>query len=215
MSDPFWLDDYTILFDPQKALEFVPRYDQSLAQKLNAIVRFTFYLAAILVIYTQNYLYSYLFVGGLVITYLIYRPTRATDEEFKTVLSDPEITVDRETHQLCQLPSPDNPFMNVLVSDYGRRSQRPPACSQNTVKDKIEEHFNDHLYRNVNDIWDRNNSQREFYTNPATTIPNDRDSWMKWCWKVTNVCKDGDQEACYRNQDVRDGRPHGKIFSED
>ena len=136
-----------------------------------------------------------------------------TDEAFNEVVHDPEITVDSQQGRLCQLPNKNNPYMNVLVSDYSARPERPPACTD--AKDKIEDNFNIHLYRNVNDIWNKNNSQRQFYTNPATTIPNDRDSFMKWCWKTTAVCKDGDQEACNRYIGLGEGHPHGKIFRED
>ena len=174
------------------------------------------YLAVMLAFYLGDLSYLSLIVVGLLGTYLIYAhsSSQLTDEAFfNEVVQDPEVTIDSHKGQLCQLPNANNPYMNVLVSDYSARPERPPACTD--ANDKIETNFNIHLYRNVNDIWDKNNSQRQFYTNPATTIPNDRDSFMKWCWKTTAVCKDGDQEACNRHIGLGEGHPHGKIFRED
>jgi len=178
------------------------------------MVRFALYLGILLVIWTGNTMYLSLPVIALGSTYVIlnYHPETFVDNLFSNVLDDPKITVNEENGKLCQLPDSNNPFMNVLISDYSNRATRPEACTTEVAKESTENHFNTHLYKNVNDIWNKNNSQRQFYTNPSTTIPNDRSSFMKWCWKTTAVCKDGDQEACHDYVGLGDGHPHGKIF---
>jgi hypothetical protein len=110
-----------------------------------------------------------------------------------------------ELGDVCQLPTPMNPFMNVLMTDYTDNPNRPPACAHNDVqsKEENEKYFNHNLYKDVDDVWNRRNSQREFVTMPGTTIPNDRDSFMKWCWKTTYACKDGDLNYCLQNEDLR------------
>jgi hypothetical protein len=48
---------------------------------------------------------------------------------------------------------------------------------------------------------------RNFYTMPSTTIPNDRESFAKFCFgDVNKGCKAGHIEACLRNQDLRQQR---------
>ena len=39
------------------------------------------------------------------------------------------------------------------------------------------------------------NSQRNFYTTPSTTIPNDRESFQKWLYNTPQTCKEN-QEFC-------------------
>jgi patatin-like phospholipase/acyl hydrolase len=48
----------------------------------------------------------------------------------------------------------------------------------------------DNLYRDVGDLYGKSNSQREFYTAPSTTIPNNQTSFAKWCYSVGPTCKE-------------------------
>ena len=50
----------------------------------------------------------------------------------------------------------------------------------------------------------RNISSRQFYTNPSTTIPNDQESFAKWCYGDMPSCKDG--QNCLRYEDLRQKR---------
>ncbi len=100
----------------------------------------------------------------------------------------------------CQKPTFDNPFMNGLAGD---NPARPPACTDK-ANQKIAEQYLDHdLYKDVNDLWDKRNSQRQFYTNSNTQTPNDREEFMKFCWATPYVCKDGDQNHCLKYEDLR------------
>ena len=91
--------------------------------------------------------------------------------------------------------------MNVLMSDYIENPNREPACPlDEEIKEKIEESFNFNLYKGLNedDLFNRNNSQRQFYTNPATTIPNDQTSFANWLYKTSPTCKEN-TIGCSRN----------------
>ena len=92
----------------------------------------------------------------------------------------------RDPHD-CQAPSQHNPFMNVLISDYKYRPQRPPACSRKNdanIKKNIDHDFRKNLYQNLDDAWGRNNSQRQYFTMPSTTIPNDQRAFAEWLYKT-------------------------------
>lgn len=185
MEDPFWYDDLTILLNRARLLDFVPTSTMTVNEKFNAITRASVYIGVLLtLIYNSSGpIYIPLIVGTII--YLIHTHY-------------PHV----QTGGLGQLPSRDNPFMNVLLTDH---PERPPAADHDLpqVKEQVHQHFTHGLYRDANDIWDKNNSQRQYYTNPSTTIPNDRDSFMKWCWKTPNTCKDGNQSRCMRYEDVR------------
>lgn len=99
---------------------------------------------------------------------------------------------------VCQAPSADNPFMNVLVSDWDDNPYRPKAC--NPTDPVIEKRINDFFYSNPafinpHDIYQTHNDQHQWYTQPATTIPYDREGWMNDAYRNMTSCK-SDQYAC-------------------
>ena len=50
-----------------------------------------------------------------------------------------------------------------------RDADRAPACDYDDMRADISKNFNEGLYRNITDVYDRENSQRQFMTNPVTT----------------------------------------------
>jgi hypothetical protein len=70
----------------------------------------------------------------------------------------------------------------------------------------MDEMFNHNLFKDVNDVFGKMNSQRQFYTMPNTTIPNAQDDFAKWLYANPKTCKE-DQEFCLRYEDVRAKRP--------
>lgn len=99
---------------------------------------------------------------------------------------------------VCQAPSADNPFMNVLVSDWDDNPYRPKAC--NPTDPVIEQRINEFFYSNPafinpHDIYQTHNDQHQWYTQPATTIPYDREGWMNDAYRNMTSCK-SNQYAC-------------------
>lgn len=82
---------------------------------------------------------------------------------------------------VCQAPSQDNPFMNVLLSDYEDNPYRPKACdpSNPVIENKINDFFySNPAFINPRDIYQTHNDQHQWYTQPGSTIPYDRQGWM-------------------------------------
>jgi hypothetical protein len=103
----------------------------------------------------------------------------------------------------CTSPTMDNPFMNATMKDYlnvddnGDIINRPPACNTSNpdIKKQIDQQFNNNLYIDVSDLFGKLNSQRNFYTMPSTTIPNDRENFQKWLYNTPQTCKEN-QDFC-------------------
>ena len=192
--DNFWLDSPKILYNKYRLTDFIPSKGQSLNEKLNSITRFCIYLSIILIILKENINYLFISLFGFFITFFIYMNYESPN--IKEGMTN-------------TMPTKDNPFMNILVNEYTDNPTRPPAANIEDpyVKDEIEKNFNHNLYKDVNDIWNVQNSQNIYYTMPNTTIPNDRESFMKWCYDDSKVCKDGDLEMCGKYDNNR----HGKI----
>jgi hypothetical protein len=190
-EDPFWKQDYTILYHKNRLIEFVPTADMKLNEKLNALTRLAIYGGILLAVLYSNVEFIYIPLIAMVIIAMLW--TNHPDQQ-------------KGAGDAClDKPTPHNPFMNVLLTDYVDNPQKKPAAdlSDPEVKAQVETHFNAGLYRNADDIWDKKNSQREFYSNPSTTIPNDADAFMKWCFNTPYTCKDNNLEECGRKYNPR------------
>lgn len=223
MSDPFWYNQYDILWNPDRLTEFFPIKDQTLEERFNSLVRLAFYISVILYVYHSDIKYFSIFIGALLITYYLYinNPNPISEKQnSENKLSPPvqnliENLENNKDSTVCTEPTIDNPFMNATMKDYlnidpkdKKIIDRPPACStQNPERKKqIDQFFNNNLYRDVNDVFGKMNSQRQFYTMPSTTIPNAQNEFAKWLYLNPKTCKE-DQDYCLKYEDIRSKRP--------
>ena len=158
-----------------------------LVSKLNAIARLGLYVGIILTILTLNYLYLYIPIGIGIFTILIYKIQKDNIEKF---VADYK-RLSCADNEPCVDPTTDNPFMNFNQITDDR--YRAPACKSydnQKLKEEIEDKFNYNLYRDVGDLYSKNNSQREYYTMPSTEVINDQTSFAKWCYYQGPTCKE-------------------------
>lgn len=220
-SDPFWYEDYFIIIQTDRLTEFFPTRDQTLEERFNSLVRLSLYISIILFYYHKNFKYFSIFIGTLLLTYFIYVNRSETEIEISTTPTSIKETMDNSlaislmeglenTKKTCTKPTIDNPFMNVTMKDYLNIDEkgRPEACdiSDPEIKKSMDEFFNNNLFKDVNDVFGKMNSQRQFYTMPSTTIPNAQDEFARWLYLNPKTCKE-DQEFCLRYEDVRGKRP--------
>lgn len=209
ITDPFWYDDIEILWNPDRLIEFFPSKDHTIEERLNAIMRLCIYISILLFAQQAKHEYLFIAVGGAVFTYYIYKNRMETEEIKKQYQYEEMSRIEGFKDVECSKPTLDNPFMNATMKDYmnivdGKIVDRPPACiiTEPEVKKEVDELFNNNLYRDVDDIFGKMNSQRQFYTMPSTTIPNDRESFQKWLYDSPMTCKE-DQNYCLRYDDIR------------
>jgi hypothetical protein len=101
--------------------------------------------------------------------------------------------------QLMTLPSPRNPFMNVLVDEVKYNAKRPEAAPVDApvVKATLDDFFRVNWFSDPTDVFGKSQSQRQFVTMPSTTIPSDRESYQNWLYKIPGkTCKEGGRNAC-------------------
>src|SRR3989338_7992832 len=180
IHDKFWFDEPEILYKNERLLEFLPKKDMSDDEKLNSLTRMLLYIGIFLSLLYSNIIYMYIALFGFILTFLL---KKLVDIEEK--FTDNEVTFTKSTA--------DNPFMNVLLTDYVDNPNRPSAgnIDDNKVKEEVRKNFNFGLYKDVDDVWDRNNSQRQYYSMPNTEIPNDVENYRQWLFGNTAHCKDG------------------------
>jgi hypothetical protein len=169
----FWLKDPAHLFSRETALRFVPTDSMTVPEALNAVVRFTVYFSLLLTLITTdaNYLlFIPVVMAGTAIVVQLYPTTQVLKETFVT-------KGDTAT------PTSNNPFMNVLFTDYVDNPQRPAAPADVTapqIKESINEAFaqTSDLFMDTSDKFTLAQSARQWATQASTTIPNDFQSFQ-------------------------------------
>jgi hypothetical protein len=220
VKDPFWTENLTILAQYNRLVEFIPTKDMTRKEQLNAISRFFIYASIILTLYTSDTWPIYLTIFGMGFTLFLFKFAPEFRGKNAKEIVDPDVEVkgnrplfttdvDRDrgflNRQGCTAPSKNNPFMNVTINEIADNPTRPPACEYDTVKHEIDENFYHNLYQDVgNAVFGKNNSQRQYFTMPYTTIPNDQSSFARWLYDVPLTCKE-DSQNCLRSEDLRQG----------
>jgi len=201
-SDPFWFAQPEIIWRRDRLSEFFPNAEHTLEEKLNAIFRLSIYISILTSIYNNDMRYGAIALLTGLFTYYLYTNKPAIVETFG-----------EKGDGKCTMPTLDNPFMNVTMRDYlnvkdGQIVDRPPACdpSDPEVKRDIDDKFENNLFRDVNDVFGKMNSQRQYFTMPWTEIPNRQGDFANWLYGSAASCKD-DQDKCLRYEDVRAKRP--------
>ena len=101
-------------------------------------------------------------------------------------------------------PSSRNPFMNVLIDEYGSNIHRSPAASVSdpVVKQTMDDYFRVQWFSDPTDVFGKNQGQRQYVTQPSTSIPNDRESYQNWLYKIPGkTCKEGGRLLCRSGTD--------------
>jgi hypothetical protein len=182
MPEQIWFKNPTVLFDRDTWSKFVPTKDMSTTEALNSVVRFSTYFSLILFMATG--------VGGYVLAIPIVMVTTAILHTLfpngKTIESfiakegsnaGPEYT----------MPSKENPFMNVLLTEIQDNPNRPDAAStsRRDVKAEVYKSFQatSDLHMDTTDLFDQSQAMRTFHTLQSSKVPNDLDGFKKWLSK--------------------------------
>lgn len=163
---------------------FFPTNEMTFVEQLNCLLRLSLYFCVIIFIikHNVNIFFIVIFVG--LFTFLLYSIDEKNTQVHQRFLQENNLKEDKWTKELCVKPTKNNPFMNVLMSDYALNPGKKKACDiqSKKIKQEINDNFNEGLYRDVSDIFSKIASDRQFITNPSTTIPNDRENLTNWLY---------------------------------
>lgn len=199
--EKIWYKDIRHLFTNENFDKFFPTKDMTFAEQLNSMVRFSIYFAIVAYVLRHDSAVFMvpLFVG--LFTFVIYTFDTQNKQQENLYLDDRNWYKTPHSGKVCQRPTENNPFMNVLISDYVLNPERKAACdvTKTNIKSKTKKYFDKNLYRSVSDIFGKEASDRQWVTNPITTIPNDQDGFARWCYETPKTCKEGNGNTCYAN----------------
>lgn len=97
------------------------------------------------------------------------------------------------------LPTARNPFMNVLLDEIQYNPTRPAADDVSSYQNAkaLDDFFRTEWFNDPTDVFGRNQGQRQFYTMPSTSVPNDQGSYQNWLYLIPGkTCKEGGRDAC-------------------
>jgi hypothetical protein len=282
--DKFWLDDFTVLYENNNFLRFLPTPNGTQTEQLNATTRLMIYFIILILLFEQNEELLYIPIGSIVLIVLIYNiyankndkidnysneePVKIkydnvdmgeeldidsmnnslnsgnsigsdisvcgsglsndlsqegiydiesgyvdsendiiTGREYRPYTMDEMIDCERSRHSNscmsnasgcasdnCREPTLENPFMNPNITEFNTDDAPPVACNaeDEDIKDNVRVNFNHNLFRDLDDVFERENSQRQFYTTPNTGVPNNQvDGFAHWLWGDMPSGKEG------------------------
>jgi hypothetical protein len=198
--EQFWLDDPANLF--VKWRRFVPTNDMTVPEALNAVVRFTVYssiLVALIVQKTQYLLLIPLVMLASILLVRLFPRTQVIQETFETMRR--KVAQSNKPSSMTgevATPTADNPFMNVLFTDYVDNPDRvsaPPDVTSKALDSSIREAFSktSDLFMDTSDTYGLMESSRNWVTQASTTIPNDLGGFQAFLNK-DNVSRKGKSE---------------------
>lgn len=134
--------------------------------------------------------------------YINWQTSQPVDySNFMKTTSSPQnnpygITGNREAMKKYELQKPNrpsnekNPFMNVPISNYNipqKFSKAEGYCGTQCKKN-----FYKSLFRSPDDaLWNRQSSERQFYTTPNSSVPNEQQKFAQWLYGNNQVGKTG------------------------
>ena len=209
MSTPFWFKDISILYDKNYLMEIIPKKEYDFNRKLNAVVRFTIYYGILLYIFKRDKNILCLPFITIVITVYLHKTSKddKQDDNFKglmntksgTNLSEIDMMIDEINTDVYRIPEIDNPMMNQNTFDLYENKKAIPTYNNPGVKRKVEETLDSQVFKDSNDLFNRRNSQRQWYTMPNTEAMNKQTEFAKWCYMTPPTCKEGNGLQCANN----------------
>ena len=179
----FWVNDPTVLFKQKYITQLWPYSYLTYEEKLNAITRFVILMTFLGYLLLNRIIIVVLGLIIIGIVVLLYKK--------KEGLNTPYYKVNNQTIEQ------NNPFGNVLMTDYKFNPNKKEVHAEytpdleNSINNKIKEFIvqengdNNEIYNLFNNVGDQmtfEQNNRQFYTNPSTTIPNKQDDFLSFCY---------------------------------
>ena len=189
-NSKFWISDYKELFNE---VHLFPNDKMSRNQILNSFTRYSILMIILFFFMGSNSNWYYLPIGIIIGSIILYFLDKSNQQEEKKQRILDNIK--------CKKPSLSNPYMNILVT---QDKQELPACDNRNseIKSLTNKYYKFNLYQNGEDLFDKKNMERQFYTMPSSTIPNNQEDFKNWLYNNHINCK-SNTEMCLPHEDKR------------
>ena len=214
MTDTFWFNRPTILFNRKYITEIWPTQGLDDTAKLNAISRLVIILTVLGYLCTRSLNILISAAVTLVVIVILYKTQQHNSAKKKINskiaregFSNPALY--ERTKESFTAPTKNNPLMNVLLPEIKYNPARKPAAAafNPAVEEKVNEAagnvgIDPSLFVYLGDNISFEQSMRNFYATANTRIPNDQTAFAKWCYGDMPSCKEesGNQQCILDNQ---------------
>ena len=187
----FWLDNLNELFNPI----LYPNVNMTIDEKINAIIRLILFTGIIATLIFNDSRYILFIFIIMLISILIYNYQIDKNKRIEKYLNDNDLDI--INNEKCIKPTQENPFMNPSL--IGNNKYKSCSIENEKIKDDRDYYFNNNVFRETDDLYDKSLLDRQFYTVPSTTIPNNREVLTSWLYDRGPSCKENNGEQCYNN----------------
>jgi hypothetical protein len=208
LYDKIWYEDILNVFKLENLVKFIPKTDYIIEEQLNAIWLFSLYFSVLVFLYNGNINIFLLFIFVSVFTYIFYNYIKSTNKYKQNYINKNDLESYTEhlnknlDERYIRKPTIDNPFMNANIVTKEDPDFMNDNIFDNKIQNQVNNLYNQRIVRDIGDVYDKLHSQRQFYTMPATTIPNQQDEYAQWLYGSSASCKDN-QRYCLRYEDPR------------
>jgi len=219
---PFWTNNPAILFDKKHITEMWPMDEMIYEQKLNAITRIVLIMTLLGFLMSSSLKILFSGIIAILLIFLLYKFRKqrvihslVEKEGFQSqpapiTISDPE-TLTKFLKEDFKEGNKKNPFGNVLMTEYlddPLRRPAPPSFNPDieenitkNVKRSVQmmnpgiKNSNKQLFSSLTDKFDLDQSNRVFFSNPNTRIPNDQGAYAKFLYGDMPSAKEDTDEG--------------------
>lgn len=190
--DPIFLESPSVLFSDSNWRLFFPDKSMNQSEVFNALTRFSIYLFVILSLLNNSL--TYLLIPVFVVLLSLF--VHIFGDSVERMGPGPQYFY----------PTKANPMMNPNLANDADFDKKRPDMDSPEVQSEIKKKFYSGLFRDVDDLWEKNNSERQFYSvpfdgfilNPHTT------KFANWLYnKGQPTCKE-DSTQCNRYMNCND-----------
>ena len=220
MTNIFWSNDPTILFNKNYITELWPSSKMSYDEKLNAITRLIIILSLLGTLITSTFKFIIIGLITIIIIFIFYKlkKPKLTKESF--ISNDKSVTNDKliDPSTLKSFLKSDfatinkkNPLGNVLLTDINdnpNRKSAPPSFNtevyediNNNTKKMIQtlnpgiKNTNRQLFGDLGEKFEFDQSMWQYYSNPNTKVCNDQGAYAKFLYGNMPSAKEGNEFA--------------------
>ena len=138
----------------------------------------------------------------MIISIIIYNYQFEKNKQIDKYLN--ENNLDIINNKKCVKPTQSNPFMNPNVLNENNNMFSACSIENSKINKKMDDYFNENVFRETDDLYNKSLLPRQFYTVPSTTIPNEREKLGDWLYNSGPSCKENGLK-CYDNiyNDIR------------
>lgn len=179
------------VFKSSDILKFWPTATQSADERVSATTRFVLYAVCIVYIINRDPRVFALGALALAILYYMWNSNMVKDGNMRPAIGDarqssifrPDVT----------LPTSDNSMGNVLLSDYVDNPDRPAAAWYPSMRTQVQQ-----VWSKIHPFERQRDAERNFYTMPSSTIPNDQTGFAQAAYgkPFSAKCHDQGGAAC-------------------